>query len=421
MAIRVNTSSFVIFAFLLAICDQVNGLFWTFISDDEEMRRVVFVVYWLIMGFIAIELLIVRAMHKTLYGSIIGISLQLILLLISVASILWSFSVYDTLLDVFKMFILFTMAFALVQITDMDRFLRILLIFLFTFSLLALFLYAAGVESVRYVDENRRLNLLGWEPFMGFNSHKVYFSTHMCIGLVIAVGWVKRTSVKVLVSSVFVICILLSGSSTGLVLLPLIAGLFLFRGFVAEAALRYPMALIFFTAGVFALGFYLFMALGLGEMVERSSTLTGRTEIWDAAFRLFAERPFLGWGINGFLNGESGPFFWFYHVDYYVPVNMQNGYLEYLVGTGLVGFTILLVLLVAAVRRSVILTYRHFDGGVMYRIFVVIAVSAFVESILSGGYIGLFFIFLVLCVGRDRARQSADDVYRMKGIGRVTL
>lgn len=69
----------------------------------------------------------------------------------------------------------------------------------------------------------------------------------------------------------------------------------------------------------------------------RDLTLTGRTEIWDAAAPYAAARPWLGYGYGAFWLAETGPAFWVRQAVNWQVASAHSGWLELLLGLGRVG------------------------------------------------------------------------------------
>ena len=102
--------------------------------------------------------------------------------------------------------------------------------------------------------------------------------------------------------------------------------------------------------------FYLFVEFGLGidtvgflaETVGRSSNLTGRTSIWDAAFSI-GTNPFLGTGYESFWLGDR--LFKMWERAGAGNINtVHNGYLEVYLSLGFIGLLLLVCFLIQGYR-----------------------------------------------------------------------
>jgi O-antigen ligase len=93
-------------------------------------------------------------------------------------------------------------------------------------------------------------------------------------------------------------------------------------------------------------------------LLGRDPTLTGRTEIWAAAFVSIAERPWLGYGHNAFWQGWVGPSISLVSSIGWETPNSHNGLVDLWLELGLVGVLTFLLGLGIAARRA-ILQGRH--------------------------------------------------------------
>jgi len=96
-------------------------------------------------------------------------------------------------------------------------------------------------------------------------------------------------------------------------------------------------------------------SFGRGEEGESSlSTFTGRIPLWEECLRYAANRPLLGYGYNTFLNQHN-------LIDIstaigWVPSSPHSGYIETLLGLGLVGIGTLFLILLLALKKSIGMT-----------------------------------------------------------------
>lgn len=91
------------------------------------------------------------------------------------------------------------------------------------------------------------------------------------------------------------------------------------------------------------------------QILGKDPTLTGRTDIWAAVLDKISERPWLGYGLNGFwhgLYGESADVVRALRWD--VP-NSHNGYLDLVLQIGLVGLAIFTVVYFTAFTKALLL------------------------------------------------------------------
>lgn len=73
------------------------------------------------------------------------------------------------------------------------------------------------------------------------------------------------------------------------------------------------------------------------EALGKDATLTGRGDIWPYAMVKILERPWLGYGFNGFWHGENGESIFMIRALRWNLPNSHNGYLDYLLQLGFLG------------------------------------------------------------------------------------
>lgn len=96
----------------------------------------------------------------------------------------------------------------------------------------------------------------------------------------------------------------------------------------------------------------LFLKVGTSalDMLQRDSTLTGRTKLWDDVL-LVAGNPVLGVGYESFWLGERIDTLW--QVYWWRPTQAHNGYLEIYLNLGWVGLVLLMVMIVTGYRKAI--------------------------------------------------------------------
>lgn len=132
-----------------------------------------------------------------------------------------------------------------------------------------------------------------------------------------------------------------------------------------------------------------------GQDTQRASRLSGRVTYWSAAIPVWQESPIIGGGLQtasrlivlSDLNTEKG-----------AASNLHSTWVEALVGTGVVGVTMLALSLLIALWRALV---RAFDGGgrvVPAVILTVLLVRTFTGGGIDGGG-DTQLLFLVLLFG----------------------
>lgn len=151
--------------------------------------------------------------------------------------------------------------------------------------------------------------------------------------------------------SLSILLILLTGSKTALlVFLTIIVLLPLYRALRWRDTIVIPIIitviLVTGSIAVFIMGNWENILLNLG----RDPSLSGRTELWELALEKIAERPWLGYGYQGFWQ-EGGEAFVIWKAEGYKPPHAHNGFINITLDLGLVGlFLFLLTLAVTYIR-----------------------------------------------------------------------
>jgi len=192
---------------------------------------------------------------------------------------------------------------------------------------------------------------LTWQPpsveetqfrLQGFAVNSNNFGRMAALLTLIGLGSLLRNRTMtlsiVLSISVGLASLILTGSRTGLVAAVLAIGVLGFRLFryrlilFLSAMTALSAALIFISYG-FRFD-EIFRSLSRTGLEGEIFTLTGRTDLWAAAWDLIAERPFFGWGFNGTEERLSTMM----EADFYgAPVNPHQMFLHLALGLGLVG------------------------------------------------------------------------------------
>jgi exopolysaccharide production protein ExoQ len=90
----------------------------------------------------------------------------------------------------------------------------------------------------------------------------------------------------------------------------------------------------------------------LVQVIGRDLTLTGRTDIWDAAAPAVAAKPWLGYGYFGFWIADAGPAYWVRETVQWPVASAHSGWLELALGLGRVGVVLFALQLLATLWRG---------------------------------------------------------------------
>jgi O-antigen ligase len=155
----------------------------------------------------------------------------------------------------------------------------------------------------------------------------------------------------------------------------------------------------------------LFLHIGEGTTLQhlgRSTTLSGRTEIWSGLLA-FAGNPLFGTGFDSFWMGDRLRRIWGVGGMLGGINEAHNGYLEMYLNLGWVGIALLAALITTGYRNISIALLRDPEPG-RFRLvfFVVTIVYCFTEvGFRTGSYIWIIFLFVVCAVPNSRIHKES--------------
>jgi exopolysaccharide production protein ExoQ len=194
--------------------------------------------------------------------------------------------------------------------------------------------------------------------------------------------------------------VLLSTSMTALIATMLGFGVISF----CAALRRGPMPAIAVGAGALVV-----VTLGAGVVllapdlivgvIGRDLTLTGRTDIWQAAAPAVAANPWLGYGYYAFWLPDDGPAFWIREAVQWPVASAHSGWLELALGMGRLGVVLFAAQLLATLSRGAGAAMRS-DAGLWAPTFL----AAFAMYTLSESHVlqanNLFWTIYVAVAAR---------------------
>ena len=213
-----------------------------------------------------------------------------------------------------------------------------------------------------------------------------------------ALSFESRRLVWMLGSAALVPLILLTGSTTSL----LAFGVGISVMVAIEVMMGRPERLIIgsWLGIVLIAGLALLFMTNAGSIVEaagRDMTFTGRSEIWPAVMDRIAERPWLGHGYNAYWAEDAPGKLWLWSEISFEAQNAHNGFLETLLGLGIVGAILLAWMIVRTIVCGLYATALADDPRrFAVPLFLAILVVSFSESILSGPDGMLWFAFVAM-------------------------
>ncbi|MFH7241640.1 MAG: O-antigen ligase family protein [Spirulina sp.] len=170
-------------------------------------------------------------------------------------------------------------------------------------------------------------------------------------------------------------------------------------------------SLLLLAAVIFALTqWFLPMAQAVVEALGKDMTLTGRTDIWPMSLAKIQERPWLGYGFNGFwhgLNGESLDMI--LAVRWRVP-SSHNGFLDLWLDLGFVGFSLFFLLLWNSIIKIVFILRHQFNWVYVWPLALLVytvIVNLTETALISQNSLGwVLFIAVTLSVNCDFERLT---------------
>jgi O-antigen ligase len=191
----------------------------------------------------------------------------------------------------------------------------------------------------------------------GLWTHKNTLGGIMALGVAIgaaaAVVARERRNLWIGVALGAFVLVILSTSKTALIASAL--GL----AIMAACALmrRGPVAAIVVSAGalgaiVLGAGIVLLAPDLLVGALGRDLTLTGRTDIWEAAARFVEAKPWLGYGYYAFWLPDEGPAYWVRQAVNWQVASAHSGWLELALGMGRIGVALFALQLLATMKRG---------------------------------------------------------------------
>jgi exopolysaccharide production protein ExoQ len=238
--------------------------------------------------------------------------------------------------------------------------------------------------------------------------HKIYFGATMALGyiayLVIIFSSRQQYSFgqKILAGMMLVFCLvlaILSDSASGLVVFAIQTGLFFMaftwlswghlisrRAYWVLGSCVFLIIVFVFTHLDFVLGFF-----------NRSSSLTGRVPMWLVLIKTYvAEQPWFGYGFGAFWM-QSGMMQKIQSiVGWPYPVRVSdNGYLDILLGLGMVGLLLLLAILATGFWRAICGAFQLRDLTSFFPLFILVHIL-FINISLSYFFENETFLWFLL-------------------------
>jgi O-antigen ligase len=164
---------------------------------------------------------------------------------------------------------------------------------------------------------------------------------------------IKQRKIHYALISLSLLLVLLSNSKTALLILFILLMLTpLYLSLKLEGRILIPilisLILLVGSSTTILLSNWENITIALG----RDPTLSGRTELWDAAFDMIAARPLLGYGFQSFwIDDGAATYIW--KLVQYRPPHAHNGYINIALDLGLIGLFLFVLNLTITYSRSI--------------------------------------------------------------------
>jgi exopolysaccharide production protein ExoQ len=239
---------------------------------------------------------------------------------------------------------------------DLDTLLTLLACVFGTLALLSLFYILALPQLGLYFDDRGQ----SWQ---GIFPHKNVLGRNMTFGALVFLTLALQNRGRLVYWSGFILTVGLiigSDSKTSLVILMLLVVMAFGYPLVRlSPALMVPLAcaaLIVLAGATVWIGDHLYSVL---DLLNRDVTLTGRADLWAAVIDMINQHRWLGYGYSAFWLGMDGPSAYIWTLVGWQPPHAHNGFLDITLDLGLIGLTILLILLGSSFVHALMLALRR--------------------------------------------------------------
>ena len=231
------------------------------------------------------------------------------------------------------------------------------------------------------------------------NSQAAHLSMMCLAAFALASGETKWRKLLYVLFAVGLVFVALTRSRTNL------AGAVIAFGAIAalRSSFKFKLAAVYFGALAGGTGLLLLMLAGqdpLTQLLEAAmlgrnddiTALSGRSSIWPICWEFIDERPWLGYGYGSFWTLARIELF----LDelQFSIFEAHNGYLELLLGTGVIGCVLYVTLMGASLCSSAWTALRTRESG--YALLFGVMVFAFIFSNSESGFMGINLVSLLM-------------------------
>jgi exopolysaccharide production protein ExoQ len=107
-------------------------------------------------------------------------------------------------------------------------------------------------------------------------------------------------------------------------------------------------------------------------LFDRDTTMTGRLPLWVTLLYFISEKPLLGYGYGAFWVGESSYAAVIWAIVKWDTPHAHNGFIDLILHTGFIGFTILIIAYVKHIRQSLIYINKSLNYQKLWPLLVLV-------------------------------------------------
>jgi exopolysaccharide production protein ExoQ len=130
-------------------------------------------------------------------------------------------------------------------------------------------------------------------------------------------------------------------------------------------------------------GALLFAADAIFDVLGKDATLTGRTEIWEAAMRQIEKRPWTGYGYGVVwdVKGTWTPFAAIAREAGFTPQHAHNAWIEQWIGLGMLGLATFALFYAQTVLLTLVAMFRSVGAYLAAPFVIVYSLMSVTESV----------------------------------------
>lgn len=264
---------------------------------------------------------------------------------------------------------------------------------------ITLLIVTPSTAAIHEAIEPGGSRLPGWH---GSFDHKTGMATTLLVGALAMLLYQRPSRVRTVTLVVIAVLVVGSQSSTGLLVLLVIGGLYLWLDrFLLRPPKRVGSYVVLWGIGGLFIAVALWLVLPeLLDLRGKDLTLSGRTKIWDQAVGAISERPWAGYGIGGvWRDGTLQPTIDMNRQLGFVVYHSHSGVLEMMLQLGAIGLGLWCAFFVATFAGGLRLLRIDRRLGMWVTLLCsLVALTAISEATVFGGFLVLLAAARVLSI-----------------------